>query len=201
MDREDILKKAEEMFFLIGFKTVTMDDIANGLAISKRTLYEHFGSKEKLIEEVLDKGFREVQEYLVELQGKELNAVEELLSLERYIDENFNSRQSQNCLFQLYKYYAQLYQKTFMKQKRKVIEGIRDNFLKGKREGLYRESIEPEFYAVLFIQVQNILETNIDFFEDIDNKIKVGKTHSDIFIRGILSTKGVEEYEKIIDRQ
>ena len=48
--RETILNKAMEMFLAYGFKSVTMDDIAAQLGISKKTIYQHFANKTDLVE-------------------------------------------------------------------------------------------------------------------------------------------------------
>ncbi len=47
--KEKIIRKAREMFFRYGFKDVTMDEIARGVGISKKTLYQHFPAKEALL--------------------------------------------------------------------------------------------------------------------------------------------------------
>ena len=48
--REKIIHNASELFITYGFKSVTMDDIANKLGISKKTIYQHFENKTKLVE-------------------------------------------------------------------------------------------------------------------------------------------------------
>lgn len=51
--RDRIIVKATEAFTLHGIKSITMDDIATSLGISKRTLYEVFEDKETLLREVI----------------------------------------------------------------------------------------------------------------------------------------------------
>ena len=46
--KEEIIKKASDLFLNLGFKSVTMDDLANEMGISKKTIYFHFPNKEKL---------------------------------------------------------------------------------------------------------------------------------------------------------
>ena len=47
--KDQILEKATEMFLTLGFKSVTMDDIASEMGISKKTIYQHFSNKDSLI--------------------------------------------------------------------------------------------------------------------------------------------------------
>jgi len=50
--KEKIIKKSEELFLTLGFRNVTMDDIATGLGISKKTIYAHFSNKTELVSAV-----------------------------------------------------------------------------------------------------------------------------------------------------
>ena len=50
--KDQILTKAPEMFLTLGFKSVTMDDIASEIGISKKTIYQHFSNKDSLVKEV-----------------------------------------------------------------------------------------------------------------------------------------------------
>jgi len=56
LTRQRIINAARNHFFAFGFRTVTMDDIAAELAMSKKTLYSHFRSKAELLQAaVIDK--------------------------------------------------------------------------------------------------------------------------------------------------
>ena len=50
--REKILNKSAELFLTYGFKSVTMDDIANEMGISKKTIYQHFDNKTNLLKQL-----------------------------------------------------------------------------------------------------------------------------------------------------
>ena len=77
--RERILTVAMEMFYKSGIKPVRMDDIANNLSISKRTLYEVFQDKETLLLECLVRG-RELQNsYMNEVDIQKSNVLEIVL--------------------------------------------------------------------------------------------------------------------------
>ncbi len=55
--RERIVARARGYFFAHGFRAVTMDDLAEELGMSKKTLYAHFRSKTALLEAVIDDKF------------------------------------------------------------------------------------------------------------------------------------------------
>ena len=54
VDRQKIITKAAELYFKYGIKSVTIDDLANELGISKKTIYQHISNKEELIEAVIN---------------------------------------------------------------------------------------------------------------------------------------------------
>ncbi|MGI9527103.1 MAG: TetR/AcrR family transcriptional regulator [Weeksellaceae bacterium] len=197
MNRKRIIKEASEMFYAVGFKTLTMDDIANQLSMSKKTLYELFGSKENLIKEVLQYSFEDIQENFSKIQGENLDAVEELILLKQYVDKKYNSAQRQSCLYQLQRYYAKLYQKIFMAEHHKIIARLENNFKKGKEQGLYRETIVPEIYASLYFETQTSLKKYNNFNMNLEKQYEMAEIHADIFIRGILSAEGLKRYEQI----
>src|SRR5690606_41317726 len=50
--KKRIMDEARSLFFRYGFSKVTMDEAAEGLGMSKKTLYRYFPSKEVLLEEI-----------------------------------------------------------------------------------------------------------------------------------------------------
>ena len=69
MMKEKIINKAKEMFLRLGFKSITMDDIASEIGISKKTIYKYFSNKDILIENTIELAFSEVQEEQTPAKG------------------------------------------------------------------------------------------------------------------------------------
>ena len=63
--KETVLKKSLELFIRNGFKTVTMDDIAKELGISKKTIYLHFSAKDELVKATVDYVFLTATEKMI----------------------------------------------------------------------------------------------------------------------------------------
>lgn len=59
--RERILEITRDKFFQFGFTRVTMDEIAQDLGVSKKTLYKHFASKEALLRKIMKQTTREIE--------------------------------------------------------------------------------------------------------------------------------------------
>ena len=68
--KDTILEKSKELFLRNGFKTVGMDDIAQSLHISKKTIYQYFPSKEDLVKATLDYVYNLAFSKIAEISGK-----------------------------------------------------------------------------------------------------------------------------------
>ena len=113
--KELILKKTGDIFLKFGFKSVTMDDIANDLAISKKTLYKYFKNKEDLVDQAII-GFHE--ECLCKINGIcsfGYNAIEENFEIKK-IFKDLLQNSDESPMFQLKKYYPKTYNKVMTKE-------------------------------------------------------------------------------------
>ena len=77
MMKEKIINKAKEMFLRLGFKSITMDDIACEMCISKKTIYKYFSNKDILIEESIQAVHKEIRATLNKIAEENFNAIEE----------------------------------------------------------------------------------------------------------------------------
>ncbi|MFY7957265.1 MAG: TetR/AcrR family transcriptional regulator, partial [Flavobacterium macrobrachii] len=108
--KEKIIKKATDMFLKLGFKSVTMDDIANEMCISKKTIYKYFSNKEKLIEEGTEVVHQKIHDLMDEIVAKNFNAIEENFQMREMFKEMFQSF-DQSPAYQLKKHYPEIYEK------------------------------------------------------------------------------------------
>ena len=107
--KEKIISKASDMFLKLGFKSVTMDDIAGEMCISKKTIYKYFFNKELLIEESVSLLHKEVHHLLDDAISKNYNAIEENFVIKRMFTELFKSADT-SPIYQLKKHYPEIYQ-------------------------------------------------------------------------------------------
>lgn len=190
--KEKIMSKAKDMFLKLGFKSVTMDDIAGEMCISKKTIYKYFCNKEILVEETTEKIHNDVNEKINVITEKNFNAIEENFEIQKMFKEMFKSYDT-SPVYQLKKHYPTV----FLKIHEKSIEFCSDNFTKniekGIREGLYRENLDVktavEFYYTLIF---NINENTVYEKDAHELEIKALEYHT----RAIASPKGVIELEK-----
>src|SRR5690242_13833537 len=109
--KEKIIAKASEMFLKLGFKSITMDDIAGEMCISKKTIYKYFCNKEVLIQESTALVHKQVHELIDTIVAKNYNAIHENFEIRKTFGELFNNSADSSPIYQLKKHYPEIYQR------------------------------------------------------------------------------------------
>ena len=154
------------MFLRYGVRSITMDDIARELGVSKKTLYQDFTDKNDLIEKVISLDINQSQKFLEEFKSKKLNAIEEVFLVNSRIHQD-RSRYNPTFYYDLKKFYPETYRK-WLSERRKIMFGlVVTNLQKGKREGIYRSEIHEETIVKLYMARIEMLDSNdiIDNFQ------------------------------------
>ena len=120
--KDKILNKATNLFLNLGFKSVTMDDLAQEMGISKKTIYSHFENKSKLVEEVSMNLFWVISNGIDQIVQLQKNPIEELYEIKRFVMHQLKD-ESTSPIFQLQKYYPKIYH---------TIKWVMVNLLEGK---------------------------------------------------------------------
>ncbi|TCI94222.1 TetR/AcrR family transcriptional regulator [Tenacibaculum sp. M341] len=193
--RDKILEKAGEMFLNLGFKSVTMDDIARELAISKKTLYKYFSNKASLVDASTDCLQNSIAENISLIKSKEYNAIEEEFMIKAIFKEMFKNAKG-SPIYQLKKYYPEIYDKLMDKEVCMFEECNSDNLEKGIEQGLYREGIDIKltmnFYFTL---VFGIYDSDL-YTKEMKELVKIEYKVLEYHIRAIATEKGLKELEK-----
>ena len=190
--KDKIINKAKEMFLKLGFKSITMDDIACEMCISKKTIYKYFSNKDILIEESIDLLHKEVKETMDAIISKNYNAIEENFEIKRMFRKMFKSAES-SPIYQLKKHYPDIYNKVLNIQVSICEDCFRKNILKGIKEGLYRENLDVENYVKFYYTlIFTINENTMLEKESHELELKALEYH----IRAMATLAGIIELEK-----
>jgi AcrR family transcriptional regulator len=188
--KDQIVHKATELFLNFGFKSVTMDDIAKELGMSKKTIYVHFSNKTALIETVSAQLFCTIQSGIDLISSQTADPIEELFKIKDFVNENLNNEQS-SPVFQLQKYYPKLFKNLIKRQREIVKKTISDNIKRGIEMGLYRKNLNKEFIWRIYFAGINIIK-NDDLFP-LDNfpKKEVNVLYLEYHLRALVTDKGL----------
>ncbi len=154
--KQKILDKSVEMFLKYGVKTVTMDDIAKEIAISKKTFYKYFDNKKILVEETTDEIFKSSDEIVSQVKEQNYSSIKENFEINKIFKKAFGNVGT-SYLFQLEKYYPETYKEVMENQSISFSECVKNNIEKGIEEGFYRKDFNIDvivgFYLSLIIDI------------------------------------------------
>jgi len=193
--REKILEIASEMFLNLGFKSVTMDDIANEMGISKKTIYQHFANKTKLVEATTDYVFHFVCSGIDCIRAEEKNPIAELFQIHDFMKQILKNEKS-SPQHQLQKYYPKIYKKLKENQFTIIHDCVITNLKTGIAMELYRENISPEIIGRFYFLAATGIKDHSLFPVDIYNPSDVVDAYLEYHLRGIVTKKGETELVK-----
>jgi len=196
---ENILEKVGELYNKYGIKSVTMDDVARELGISKKTLYQFVENKNELVEKVLNYLLNKNDCSFKNLANKKLNAVEELLEVSILIIKTIKEY-NPSTEYDLKKYYPELYKKLNEIRKERMYDSVIKNIIKGKDEGLYRNDLDEEIIAKM--QTSRFLNISTDQVINNEEVLKPRFIYEMFIyhIRGMANKKGIETLDKTLDK-
>ncbi|MEQ1675431.1 MAG: TetR/AcrR family transcriptional regulator [Chitinophagaceae bacterium] len=149
--KERILLKAEELFMQYGIRSVSMDDIANNLGMSKKTLYQYFADKDELVEGVVDGHINEIQEDCLSCRNDATDAIHEIfITMERIMEEFSNMNPM--LLYDLEKFHFRAYQRFREHKDKFLLQIIRNNIEWGIKDELYRADINVDVMSKFRIE-------------------------------------------------
>ena len=147
--KEKILEKATDMFLNLGFKSVTMDDLANEMGISKKTIYAHFENKTMLVEETTMSLFCTISQGIDCICALGKNPIEELYEIKKFAMQHLKDEKS-SPQYQLQKYYPKIHATLRQKQFDVMKDCVVDNIKKGIKLGIYLKNLNVDFISRIY---------------------------------------------------
>jgi len=192
-----ILSESLRLFMKNGIRSISMDDIAKELGMSKKTIYQYVANKTELVEMVLD--FMREKESNVCIDGDitKMNAIDVLLAVSRNVSRQMKDLNPINA-YELQKYYPSIYREFILKKRDHVYTTLKKNFEQGIAEGIYRNDLDIDLVARLYIQ-KLVDVHDPEFLSSVNFGFeKVFQVMFDNHIRGIANAEGLAYYEKQI---
>ncbi len=194
---KNILSKVGELYKKYGIKSITMDDVARELGISKKTLYQYVIDKEDLVGKIIDNEISLRQEEICKCFRIGFNAIEELFEISMYMNKMMRNQNSATE-YDLKKYYPHHYEKTLKARREGIYNYILVNLKKGVNEGLYREELNKEVIAKLYLWRSENAHLDELFTVEEFTSAKLFIEFLTYHVRGIATEKGILVLEKKI---
>ncbi|MBC7948824.1 MAG: TetR/AcrR family transcriptional regulator [Chitinophagaceae bacterium] len=193
--KERILVKAEELFMKYGIRSVSMDDIANNLGMSKKTLYQYYADKDELVDAVVEGHISEIQVDCIGCKTDARDAIHEIFIMMERIMEEFNNMNPM-LLYDLEKFHFKAYQR-FRDHKDKFLARIiAANIEWGIQDELYRSDISIDVMSKFRLESM-MIPFNVSVFPP--GKYNLAETSEKIiqhFVYGLATIKGHKLIQK-----
>ena len=194
-NKEKILRGAEDLFMKYGVRSISMDDIARHLSVSKKTLYQHFADKEELVMLVSKSHLERNAKEFEAIQGSAENSVEELARISSCMKKNLEGV-NQTMLFDIQKFHPKAWNVWIDFKQKYIRESVIRNLKQGIQDGYIRPEVNPEIMAVVRIELIQ-LAFNPDVFQrEKFNMVEVQSQIFDHFVLGLVTEKGRKLYLK-----
>ncbi len=197
--KEKILRKAADMFLNLGFKSVTMDDIAAELGMSKKTIYAHFSTKLKLVQAATFYVLDGINETICKVCSGNLDPIEEIFTIKSMVHDQLKNEKSSPA-YQLQKYYPRIFKQVKDKQFDSVNVCIVENLKRGIKDGSYRKDIDIDLITRFYFS-GNMSLTNYELFPlDVYGISTLKDAFLEYHIRAIATEKGMNTLLNILKK-
>jgi AcrR family transcriptional regulator len=190
-----ILKGAEDLFTKYGVRSISMDDIARHLSVSKKTLYQHFADKEDIVTMTCKAHLERNNKEFDLVRDNASNAIEELANLSICLKKTMEEI-NPSLLFDLQKYHPKAWSVWLDHKNRTIRDSVVRNIKQGIEEGYYRPEMNAAVIAAMRLEL-----VQLAFDEDVfpREKFRLSEVQMEIFdhfVFGIVTDKGRKLYLK-----
>jgi TetR/AcrR family transcriptional regulator, cholesterol catabolism regulator len=193
--REKLLKGADELFMKYGLRSVSMDDIARHLGVSKKTIYQHFADKDEVVVSVAKAHMERQRDQFERIADESKNAVEEMVRISGCLKENIRNI-NPSLLYDMQKYHQAAWNEWLNFKKKFIRDNIIRSLKKGIGEGYFREEVDMDVLATMRLEQVQMAFDNTIFPRDQYNIPEVQAQLFEHFVHGLFTEKGKKLYQK-----
>jgi len=196
---ERIILGAEELFLKAGIKSVTMDDVARHLGMSKKTIYQFFKDKNELVIGLVRKKIQEDEEQMEEILNKSTNVIEGMINMMKCSEEIF-SRINPIVIHDLQKYHPDAWKQFQNFKSGVIVQTLEELLKKGIEQGYIRAEIDVKIIARMRMGQVEMGFDNAIFPQSEFNMWKVQQQFLEHFNYGICTLEGyklLNEYKSL----
>ncbi|NCP21116.1 MAG: TetR family transcriptional regulator [Flavobacteriales bacterium CG03_land_8_20_14_0_80_35_15] len=190
-----IIETATSLFLNLGFKSVTMDDIAEKMAISKKTIYTHFENKTELVEATSLFIFEQISKIITQIEAEKVNPIEETFKIKEVISHYLKGEKT-SPEYQLKKYYPKIYAILDIKKKEIINTCFKDSIVRGIADGFFRADLNIDMISKFYYLCITGIKQDELFINDSLNDVM--QAYLEYHIRAIATEKGIQTLNTIL---
>lgn len=196
--KDKILEVTDGMFHSYGIRSVSMDDIAREISISKKTIYQYFKDKDDLVIQVTLAHIETDKNGLKEVIDQSIHAIDELFRLSLCIRNQIKNI-NPSLLFDLQKFHPKAWQAWIAYKTDFIKESILLVINRGREEGYFRANIDAEILATYRVETIEMIFDDKIFPRKKFDFTEVQMMLFDHFVHGLMTVKGLEIYDRLIE--
>lgn len=185
------------MFLTLGFKSVTMDDIAAELGISKKTIYQHYANKNELVEASTANLFETISGGVDRIREMGKNSIEEIFAIRTFMRQQLHN-ESAAPLYQLQKFFPKISATLRARQFEKMHGCMMQNIQRGMDAGIFRQGLNVEFVSRIYFTGLLGIKDNEVFPTDIFEVNELTKEFLAYHLRAICTEEGMVILNKLL---
>lgn len=179
------------MFLRFGIRSITMDEIAESLGMSKRTLYEHFSNKEELLTECIEFQYRENLKLRDDIEKAFGDDPLEIFHQHfRQVIIIINSIHP-SYISDLQKYYGHIWRKHIKSKQEENIAFTTEQIERGKAQGIFRQDVDADILSRAVHMAMQLMGSPDIFPETRYSRTEVFRQVTLNFIRGMATAEGM----------
>lgn len=201
--KEYIISESDKLFCQYGFKSVTMDDIARHLGMSKKTIYTHFSDKNEIVNIVIENKINSQKCLIIQNKEAAENAVREVFFAVTNMKELL-SNMNPTLFYDLQKYHPKAWFHFENFREKNLFNTIYDNLIRGISEGYYRKDIKPDILTQMRLEQIDLIFFGVDYK---NGKYGIAQVMTELtyhFLYGICTLRGhklINKYKEIIEEE
>jgi len=201
--RQRILEATQELFFRHGIKSITMDDVASHLGMSKKTIYTSFTDKDDLVTGLAEMELECQRTDIDTIHKGSDNAIDEIMKIMNMISRSF-AKMNPSLFYDLQKFHPVAWKKFREFKEKKLRAFVEENLKAGMKQKLYRKDLDIKIMARLRLAEVEIAFDPVIFPPDQFNVREVQIELLDHFLHGITTLKGhqlINKYKHITEEE
>lgn len=197
--KERILVKTDELFMRYGIRSVSMDDIAGQLGISKKTIYQYFSDKDELVEAVVETDVQEMQHDCLGSRKDAKDAIHEIFIMMERVLRQFQDMNPM-VIYDLEKFHFKAYQRFSEHKNKFLFKIIKENIEWGIKDELYRPEVNVDVMAKFRIESIMIAFNQSVYPSSKYNLAEVTLEIIEHFVYGLATIRGhklIQKYKQL----
>lgn len=195
INKESLVHSSMSLFLKYGIKSVSMDDIARLLGISKKTIYNFISNKKDLVSSVVQAFIDEEIKSINKISKSSNNAVEEMAKIGRHVLQSLRSM-TPKISYDLKKYHPRTWDLVERHHFTFIEKTIKENVEGGIEQGFYRTDVDPDIIAKMYVGIAHVMTDEDIFPTDIYQKSVIYEHFLLYHLNGLMNSKGQKELAK-----